>query len=139
MSYFWYVLLLYALLPFNMYIDLISILIFYLVFHEHERFTLIFSFLAGLLIDLFYPVILGVNIIVYIVLAQILIYLKKYIVHSIWVSWIIFIAYYFTKTAVIHLMFSAPLRPFSVLLTIIGFIPFVLVLNKLKYRVWMKA
>jgi len=139
MKYLWYFVLLYILLPFNLYVDLISILIFYLVFNEDERFTLIFSFLAGLLIDLFYPVVLGVNIIIYIVLVQIMFYIKKYIVHSIWASWIVFTAYYLAKTIVTHLVFSAPLRVICILLTIVSFLPFMLTLNKLKYRVWMKT
>jgi rod shape-determining protein MreD len=122
-----------------MYVDLISVLVFYIVFHEDERFTLIFSFLAGLLIDLFYPIVLGVNIIIYIVLVQIMLYVKKYIVHSIWVSWVVFTAYYIIKTVITYLTLSAPLRPFPIIMTLLGFLPFVLILNKLKYRVWMKA
>jgi rod shape-determining protein MreD len=138
MKYLWYFILLYVLLPFNLYVDLISILVFYLVFHEDERFTLIFSFIAGLLIDLFYPVVLGVNIIIYIVLVQIMLYIKKYIVHSIWVSWIVFTAYYLVKTIATYLAFSAPFRVLCIFLTILSFLPFILILNKLKYRVWMK-
>lgn len=139
MKYVWYLALLYILLPFNLYVDLISILIFYTVFHEDERFALIFSFFAGLLIDLFYPVVLGVNIIIYILLVQIMLYIKKYIIHNLWVSWTVFTAYYLAKTIVTYIALSAPVKIQAIILTIICFLPFILILNKLKYRVWIKT
>jgi rod shape-determining protein MreD len=138
MKYLWYFVLLYILLPFNLYVDLISILIFYLIFHEDERFALVFAFFAGLLIDLFHPLVLGINIIIYIVLVEIVIYIKNYIVRSIWFSWIVFIAFYAARTFAIYIALSTTTSIISMFLTIISFLPFVLVLNKLKYRVWMR-
>ncbi|MBA7534744.1 hypothetical protein ES705_26993 [subsurface metagenome] len=138
MKYILYIALLYIFLPFNLYIDLIAILIFFVAFQEDERFVLLFSFFAGLLIDLYYPVVLGFNILVYIILAQTLVYIKKYIVHSPVVTFAIFTTFYLTKIAIIHLVVSAPLAIQPIIITSIAFFPIFMLLNRLVYKNWIK-
>lgn len=139
MKYLWYFALLYILLPFNLYIDMISILIFYLVFNEDERFTLAFSFFAGLLTDLFYPVVLGVNILIYVLLAQTMIYVKKYINQKMLINWTVFAIYYLIKIIITHIAISTPVNIKPIILTIFCFLPIILLFNKIKYKVWMRT
>lgn len=139
MKYLLYVALLYIFLPFNLHIDLIAMLIFFTVFKEDETFVLLFSFFAGLLVDLYYPVVLGINLLVYIILVQALLYIKKYIVQSLTVTFAVFIAFYLIKIAIIHLVLSYPLKIQTIIITTILFIPVFLLLNKLRYKIWMRT
>jgi len=138
MKYILYIVLLYVFLPFNLYIDLIAILIFFIAFQEDDRFVLLFSFFAGLLIDLYYPVVLGINMLIYIILVQTLIYIKRYIVHSPVVVFAIFMSFYLTKIVIMHLILSAPLVIQSIIITTIVFSPIFILLNRLFYKRWIK-
>ena len=138
MKYILYIVLLYVFLPFNLYIDLIAILIFFIAFQEDDRFVLLFSFFAGLLIDLYYPVVLGINMLIYIILVQTLIYIKRYIVHSPVVVFAIFMSFYLTKIAIMHLILSAPLVIQPIIITTIVFSPIFILLNRLFYKRWIK-
>ncbi|MCK4672919.1 hypothetical protein KAT67_02935 [candidate division WOR-3 bacterium] len=138
MKYILYIVLLYVFLPFNLYIDLIAILIFFIAFQEDDRFVLLFSFFAGLLIDLYYPVVLGINMLIYIILVQTLIYIKRYIVHSPVVVFAIFMTFYLTKIVIMHLILSAPLVIQPIIITTIVFSPIFILLNRLFYKRWIK-
>ncbi|NOR16101.1 hypothetical protein GQ543_00095 [candidate division WOR-3 bacterium] len=138
MKYILYIVLLYVFLPFNIYIDLIAILIFFIAFQEDDRFVLLFSFFAGLLIDLYYPVVLGINMLIYIILVQTLIYIKRYIVHSPVVVFAIFMSFYLTKIVIMHLILSAPLVIQPIIITTIVFSPIFIFLNRLFYKRWIK-
>lgn len=138
MKYILYIVLLYVFLPFNLYIDLIAILIFFIAFQEDDRFVLLFSFFAGLLIDLYYPVVLGINMLIYIILVQTLIYIKRYIVHSPVVVFAIFMSFYLTKIVIMHLILSAPLVIQPIIITTIVFSPIFILLNRLFYKRWIK-
>lgn len=138
MKYILYIVLLYVFLPFNLYIDLIAILIFFIAFQEDDRFVLLFSFFAGLLIDLYYPVVLGINMLFYIILVQTLIYIKRYIVHSPVVVFAIFMTFYLTKIVIMHLILSAPLVIQPIIITTIVFSPIFILLNRLFYKRWIK-
>lgn len=138
MKYILYIVLLYVFLPFNLYIDLIAILIFFIAFQEDDRFVLLFSFFAGLLIDLYYPVVLGINMLIYIILVQTLIYIKRYIVHSPVVVFAIFMTFYLTKIVIMHLILSAPLVIQPIIITTIVFFPIFILLNRLFYKRWIK-
>ncbi len=138
MKYFLYIALLYVFLPLNLHIDLIAVLIFFIAFRENEIFVLLFAFFAGLLIDLYYPVVLGLNMLVYVILVQVLLHIKKYITQSLPVTFAIFTAFYATKIAVIHLALSSPLKIQPIIITTILFFPFLLALKSLTYRIWMK-
>lgn len=138
MKYIFYIVLLYIFLPFNLYIDLIAILIFFIAFQEDDRFVLLFSFFAGLLTDLYYPVVLGINMLIYIILAQTLIYIKRYIAHSPVVIFAIFMSFYLTKIGIMHLILSAPLVIQPIIITTIVFFPIFILLNRLFYKRWIK-
>ncbi len=138
MKYILYIVLLYVFLPFNIYIDLIAILIFFIAFQEDDRFVLLFSFFAGLLIDLYYPVVLGINMLIYIILVQTLIYIKRYIVHSPVVVFAIFMSFYLTKIVIMHLILSAPLVIQPIIITTIVCSPIFIFLNRLFYKRWIK-
>lgn len=138
MKYILYIVLLYVFLPFNLYIDLIAILIFFIAFQEDDRFVLLFSFFAGLLIDLYYPVVLGINMLIYIILVQTLIYIKRYIIHSPVVVFAIFMSFYLTKIVIMHLILSAPLVIQPIIITTIVFSPIFILLNRLFYKRWIK-
>jgi rod shape-determining protein MreD len=138
MKYILYIVLLYVFLPFNLYIDLIAILIFFIAFQEDDRFILLFSFFAGLLIDLYYPVVLGINMLIYIILVQTLIYIKRYIVHSPVVVFAIFMSFYLTKIVIMHLILSAPLVIQPIIITTLVFFPIFILLNRLFYKRWIK-
>ncbi len=138
MKYILYIVLLYVFLPFNLYIDLIAILIFFIAFQEDDRFVLLFSFFAGLLIDLYYPVVLGINMLIYIILVQTLISIKRYIVHSPVVVFAIFMSFYLTKIVIMHLILSAPLVIQPIIITTIVFFPIFIFLNRLFYKRWIK-
>jgi rod shape-determining protein MreD len=139
MRYILYALLLYILLPFNLYVDLLAILIFFIVFNEDEKFVLVFSFFTGLLIDLYYPVVLGINTLIYVVLVQGLIQIKKYIIESPVVTVAVFVAFYFTKIGIIHLSFSSPLKIQPIIITIAIFFPLFMGFHKIIYNIWMKT
>ena len=138
MKYILYIVLLYVFLPFNLYIDLIAILIFFIAFQEDDRFVLLFSFFAGLLTDLYYPVVLGINMLFYIILVQTLIYIKRYIIHSPVVVFAIFMSFYLTKIVIMHLILSAPLVIQPIIITTIVFSPIFILLNRLFYKRWIK-
>ncbi len=139
MRYLIYVTLMYILLPFNLYIDLIAILIFFIVFNEDEQFVLLFSFFAGLLIDLYYPVVLGINILINVILVQLLLHIKKYITQSPFVTFAIFAVFYLTKIVIIHIALLSPLKMQPIILTIALFFPIFMVFNRLAHNVWMKT
>ena len=139
MKYALYVALLYIFLPFNLHIDLIAVLLFFIVFKEDERFVLLFSFFAGLLVDLYYPVVIGINLLIYLSLVQILLYIKKYIAQSNLVTFSVFATFYLTKIVIIHVALSISPKIQPAIITLLFFFPIFLLLNKLVYKVWMKT
>ncbi len=139
MRYVLYTALLYVILPFNIYVDLIAILIFYIAFNEDKKFVLLFSFYTGLLIDLYYPVVLGINTLTYIVLVQALLHIKKYIIQSPMVTMAVFVAFYLTKIVIIHLAFSSPPKMQPIIITIALFFPVFMVFQKLIHDIWMRT
>ncbi len=139
MKYVLYIALLYIFLPFNLYIDLIAILIFFIVFREDERFVLLFSFFAGLLVDLYYPVVIGINLLIYIGLVQILLYIKKYMAQSNLVTFAVFATFFLTKIVIVHLALSIPPKIQPVIITLILFFPIFTLLNRLIYKTWMRT
>jgi rod shape-determining protein MreD len=139
MKHFIYFVLLYLFLPFNANVDFIIILIFFIIFNEDEKFALIFSFFCGLLIDLYYPVFLGVSTFLFTLLAQLLIYLKKYITRKLVTTFITFTIFYIVKVVALYIAFASPIRIHLIPLTIISFLPLFFVLNRITYGIWMKT
>jgi rod shape-determining protein MreD len=134
-----YVILLYILLPVNASIDLIAILIFFVAFRENELAALLYAFSAGLLIDLYYPILFGINMLTYVVLVQAVLYLKKYFTESPFIIWIAFTAFYLTRIFVTYVFVSPSVHVPLYALTIVFALPVFLVLNRTMYGVWMKT
>jgi rod shape-determining protein MreD len=134
-----YIILFYVLLPINASIDLIAMLVFFIAFREEESAALLFAFAAGLLIDLYYPVLFGINMLTYVILVQAVLYLKKYITENPLITWIVFTAFYLARTTVIYLLVSPSLHISLYALTIVLFLPIFVVLNRTLYGIWMKT
>lgn len=134
-----YVILLYVLLPVNASIDLIAMLIFFVTFREDESAALLFAFFAGLLIDLYYPVLFGINMLTYVILVQAVLYLKKYFTESPFIIWIVFTIFYLIRIIVIYVFVSPALHIPLYVLTIAFSLPVFMVLNRTVYGIWMKT
>lgn len=139
MKYIIYILLLYLFLPFSFSIDLVTLLLFFIIFNEDHRFALIFSFLIGLLVDLYSPVSLGINMLVYLILTQSLLYVKKYIAQNLTTIFGTFTIFYVIKVTTIHIVLTSSLAFQPIITTIIAFLPFFFILNRLVHGVWMKT
>ena len=96
--YVLYIALLYILLPLNASIDLISMMIFFIALTENESAALLVAFFAGLLIDLYYPVLFGINMLTYAVLVQAVVYFRKYFTQSPFVIFAVFTCFYIIRT-----------------------------------------
>jgi len=138
MRYLIYFLLLYIFLPFNHVVDILSILIFFVIFNEDNRFALIFSFFNGLLIDLYHPVSLGFNTLIYTAFGMALLYLKQFIIKDPLTTLITFTIFYLSKTIVIHIVISSPFNIQTFLITVFVFLPAVMILNRTLFKIWMR-
>jgi len=138
MKYLIYVLLLYVFLPFNCVIDIIAVLLFIVYLKENPYFVLLYAFFAGLLLDLYYPVMLGFHMVLYLTLMQILIYIRKYLAHQTLITFALFLAYYITKIIVSVLVLRINLSVHTIGLTIMTFGVLTLVTSVLPQRSWMK-
>jgi cell shape-determining protein MreD len=136
--YLIYFIALYLALPFNAITDIIAIIVFFTITEEDERFALVFSFIAGILVDLYYPLRLGVNTLIYISVTATLIYLKKYLIRNPLTTFATFVVFYLIKTALTNVIVSAPIDPVPILTTILAFFPAMLLLSKIAFGVWMK-
>jgi rod shape-determining protein MreD len=139
MKYIIYIFLLYLFLPFSFSIDLVTLLLFFIIFNEDHRFALIFSFLIGLLVDLYNPISLGINMLVYLILTQSLLYIKKYIAQNLATIFGTFTIFYVIKVTTIHIILTSSPAFQPIITTIIVFLPFFFVLNRLVNGVWMKT
>ncbi|MCK4941535.1 hypothetical protein KAS45_05535 [candidate division WOR-3 bacterium] len=136
--YLVYFIALYLVLPFNATIDIVAIIVFFIVTEEDERFALVFSFITGLLIDLYYPVRLGINTLIYLTVTQSLIYLKKYLIRNPLTTFATFIVFYLIKTALANVIISSPINLALIFCTVLTFLPIMLLLSKLTFGVWMR-
>jgi len=136
--YLLYILALYLSLPFNSTIEISTIIVFFVIVREDARFALIFAFFTGLLIDLYYPIRLGVNTLVYISLSEILIYLKKYLVLNPLTTIATFTVLYLVKTAALNVFISVHIDPSRVILTILTFFPILFLLDRIGFGIWIK-
>lgn len=139
MNYILYIILLYLIIPFNLHVDAITILLFFIALNEDERFCLIFSFFAGLLIDLYYPAVLGINALIFIVLVQTLLYVKKYIARTAVVRIGLFAIFYLARVILTHATVSFPISFYNIILTIICFFPMYAILSKVISKTWTKV
>jgi rod shape-determining protein MreD len=136
--YLAYFVALYLALPFNAITDIIAVIVFFTITEEDPRFALVFSFIAGLLVDLYYPTGLGVNALIYITVTGTLIYLKKYLIRNPLTTFATFVVFYLIKTALANVIISAPINPLLIFTTILAFFPVMLLLSKITFGVWMR-
>jgi len=138
-KYIGYLILLYMFLPLGFYINLVSILLFFIIFNEDKKFALLFAFFSGLLIDLYYPTTLGLYTLIYTCLAQLLLYLKRYIMPGIFITFLGFIGFYFVQNLLGYLIVGHAIRLDQFTFTIISFLPSSLLLKKTFCGVWIQS
>lgn len=139
MRYIAYLLLLYLFLPFNHLIDFIAILAFYILINESGFFSIIFAFFCGLLIDLYHPSFLGTTPLIYLILGQGVIYLKRYLVREPIIISAAFLIFYLLKTLFATLTRVGHLSGVYIFFTILFFIPLVFLLNKIFFKEWARS
>lgn len=139
MRFLAYFILAYLFLPINRTIDFITILVYFIVLNEDEKFAILFAFFAGLLIDLYYPTLLGLNMMTFLILSQVLIFLKKYFVRDPLTLTFVFCLFYLLRVLVVYAINGLPFHFTTIILTIVLNLPLVCLLNKICFRVWMKS
>ncbi|MEO0185518.1 MAG: hypothetical protein ABIL20_06940 [candidate division WOR-3 bacterium] len=138
MRFLLYFILCYVLLPVNSTIDFISIILYFIILNEDEKFSIAFAFFAGLLMDLYLPVSLGLNTLIFLILGQALIFLKKYFVREPLTLFFIFLAFYLIRILLLYLINGITFNITTILLTVIVCLPVYYLLSKLCFRVWMR-
>lgn len=139
MRFLAYFVLAYLFLPINSSIDFITILVYFIILNEDEKFSIFYAFFVGLLIDLYYPALLGLNMMIFLILSEALIFLKKYFVREPFTLIFVFSVFYLLR---VFLVFTAKGLFFyitTIILTIILSLPLIYLLNKICFRVWMKS
>ncbi len=139
MRFLLYFVLIYVFIPVNSTIDLISILTFFVVLNENEKFAIMFAFFFCLVLDLYYPISLGLNILAFLILSEVLIYLKRYFVREPLTLLFIFTVFHLLRVLVIYLANGTGINHINMLLTITISLPVLHILNRICFKVWMKA
>lgn len=134
-----YLLIFYLILPFNAYIDLIAIVIFFIFWHENNWIALGYAMFVGLLIDLYYPSLLGLNMLLLVAAGQVIILVRDFIVQNMPTTIALFTAFFLFKTIIISLVSRANFHPWSMVLTFLAFTPVYLGLHKVMQRQWTKT
>jgi rod shape-determining protein MreD len=137
--YLIYFIALYMILPFSATVDFLTILVFFIIMNEDPRFAIVFAFITGLLVDLYIPVRLGVNTLIYITIAQVLLLLKKYLMINPLTIISTFVVFLLVKTALTNLLVSGPLSPLHIVYSIVLFFPIIMVLNRINFGTWMRV
>ena len=138
-SYLVYIVALYLAIVLNAYVDVLAIIIFFIIMKEDGRVALVFAFLAGLLLDLYAPVHLGVNTLLLLILTQTLLFLKKYLVVNPLTNVATFLVFFLIKTALANILVSAPLNTLYIIYTIVAFFPVTIILNRINFHIWMRV
>lgn len=139
MRFLAYFVLAYLFLPINRSIDFITILVYFIILNEDEKFSILFAFFVGLLIDLYYPAVLGLNIIIFLILSEALIFLKKYFVREPFTLIFVFSVFYLLRVFLVFAVNGLTFYITTIILTIILSLPLIYLLNKICFRVWMKS
>lgn len=138
MRYIVYIVLLYIFLPFNRMFDLITVMLFFIIFNENEWFAIVFSFFAGFLIDLYIPTFLGINALIYTVLAQILLYVKRFVAKDLITVLLAFTVFFLLKVIMVTVVTGSPVTLAPLILTVAASLPLYLSANRLAFRTWMR-
>lgn len=139
MKYLLYFLLLYVLLPLNTVADFIAIILFYIAVMENGYFAVICAFVTGLLVDLYYPSLLGLNMLLFLVLVQSLLVIKTYLAQTPITISGVFAIFFLTKITILHIVIAFDISIPYIILTFLFFFPAYWILNRLVYRTWMKT
>ena len=137
--YLVYIIALYLALTVNAFVDVLTIIIFFIIMTEDARVALVFAFVTGLLLDLYTPVQLGVNTLLLLALTQTLLFLKKYLVVNPLTNFATFVVFYLIKTALANIFVSAPISTLHIVYTIVAFFPVTIILSKINFRIWMRV
>lgn len=139
MRFLAYFVLAYLFLPINSSIDFITILVYFIILNEDEKFSILFAFFVGLLIDLYYPAVLGLNMMIFLILSEALIFLKKYFVREPFTLIFVFSVFYLLRVFLVFAVNGLTFYITTIILTIILSLPLIYLLNKICFRVWMKS
>ncbi len=139
MRFLAYFVLAYLFLPINSSIDFITILVYFIILNEDEKFSILFAFFVGLLIDLYYPAVLGLNMMIFLILSQALIFLKKYFVREPFTLILVFSVFYLLRVFLVFAVNGLAFYITTIILTIILSLPLIYLLNKICFRVWIKS
>ncbi len=134
-----YLLALYLALPASATVDILTIILFFIIMEEDMFAAIIFAFFTGLLIDLYSPVRIGVNTLIYITLTQSLLLLKKFLVINPLTTMATFIVFYLIKVAATNILATAPINILHIVYTAAVFFPVTTILRRINFGVWMKA
>jgi cell shape-determining protein MreD len=137
--YLVYIIALYVALTLNAFVDVLTIIVFFIIMKEDARIALVFAFLTGLLVDLYTPVQLGVNTLLLLILTQTLLFLKKFLVVNPLTNFATFLVFYLIKTALANILVSAPINTLYIVYTIVAFFPVTIILNRINFRIWMRV
>ncbi len=139
MRFISYLVLFYLFLPVNRHVDMIAIIIFFIFWHEPNWVGLFYALLVGLLADLYYPSMLGLNTLVLMVLGQAIVYLRGLIVQNPPITSALFGAFFLSRVVIINVISAADFRIWPIVLTMLAFVPVYYGLKKITRRQWMKA
>ncbi len=139
MRFVLYFVLIYIFIPLNSTVDLISMLVFFVVLNEDPKFSIIFAFFSGLVFDLYYPISLGLNILIFLGLSEVLLYLRKYFIKEPLTLLFIFTVYYIFRLLLVYVLSGAGINVTSMFITIMLSLPVFYMLNRICFRVWMKT
>lgn len=120
--------------------DLLLILLFFISYNKSLDFAMVAGFLLGLMGDLLYPSHLGIYTLVYTLLPGAIQFLKVRLYQNAISIMLIFLIIFVVKTLVIGLA-TNNLKMFlgwTILYTLIFFLPLFLVLNRILLGAWMR-
>ena len=127
------------MLPLNTIADFVVIMLFFVAISEHAHVAILYAFIAGLFVDLYYPSLLGLNMLLFVVLVQILLIIISYITKTPVILFALFAVFFLIKITVHHIIIAFDTSILFIILTLAFFFPICGLLNKIVYRVWMRT
>lgn len=138
MRFLLYFILVYFFIPINSAVDLLTILVYFVALNEDNRFSILFAFFVGLLMDLYYPVSIGVNMLIFLILTQGLVFIKKYLVREPLTLIIVFTIFYSVRVLTAYVFPGRIVMWNTAFLTIIFALPVIFILQKICFNVWIR-
>ncbi len=138
MRFLLYFILVYFFIPINSAVDLLTILVYFVALNEDNRFSILFAFFVGLLMDLYYPVSIGVNMLIFLILTQGLVFIKKYLVREPLTLIIVFTIFYSVRVLTAYVIPGRIIMWNNAFLTIIFALPVIFILQKICFNVWIR-